>query len=275
VGISAGQDGRTGFRGRKSVRTRHRMTTSHEDREPESRRGTVIAFVGSEATGKSTLIRQTEQWLSADQRVRRIHAGKPPSTVITFVPHVLLPALRMALPRQRSTRVTSEYDGAATTGDKPYPLIFGVRSVMLAYERRALLRRAFAWSARGTIVLSDRYPSSRSGSLDSPQLGHRRVGDRAVLRRWLATLEARLYRAIPVPDLVIQLTAPLDVTLARNLARAKTEAEDYVRFRYSLTSHYQFDGVAVHQIDTDRPLEAVFRDVHDAIQGHTRARAKG
>ena len=50
--------------------------------------------------------------------------------------------------------------------------MFGIRSVMLAYERRALLTHAFALSANGTIVLCDRYPSSRSGAPDGPQLGH-------------------------------------------------------------------------------------------------------
>jgi thymidylate kinase len=243
------------------------MPSSHTDAQTESLRGRVIAFVGSEATGKSTLLRETEEWLSADHRVRRIHAGKPPSTVITFVPHFLLPALRAAFPRQRSLQVASEYQEASKTRDRPYPLMFGLRSVMLAYERRVLIRRAFAWSAQGTIVLSDRYPSSRSGAPDSPQLGHLPVGNgNAALRRWLATLENRLYRTIPAPDLVIQLTAPLEVTLARNLARAKTEAEDYVRFRYFLTSHYQFDGATVRRVDTDRHLQAVLRDVQQAIQ---------
>jgi len=146
---------------------------------------------------------------------------------------------------------------------RTFPLMFGVRSVMLAYERRALLTRAFARSADGTIVLSDRYPSSRSGAPDSPQLGHLPARDGR--RRWLTALEARLYEDIPSPDLVVHLTAPLDVTLARNAARDKTEPEDYVRFRHSLSSNLEFDGVPVHRISTDRPLEDVVREVKEAI----------
>jgi thymidylate kinase len=78
-------------------------------------------------------------------------------------------------------------------------------------------------------------------------------------------LEARLYEDIPSPDLVVHLTAPLDVTLARNAARDKTEPEDYVRFRHSLSSNLEFDGVPVHRISTDRPLEDVVREVKEAI----------
>jgi len=229
--------------------------------------GGLIAFVGSEATGKSTLLNEVEDWLGQNHRVWRIHAGKPPSTPLTFVPHVLLPAIRRLFPDQRSLRVEARYDGAPETARQTYPLLFGLRSVMLAYERRALLTAAFAQASDGTIVLSDRYPSCRSGAPDSPQLSHLPANSGHLsLRRWFAQLETRLYRDIPAPDLVIHLTAPLEVTLARNAARDKTEPEDYVRFRHSLNSSLRFDGALVHHIDTDRPLEVVVREVKGAIR---------
>lgn len=240
----------------------HRLTGSSKKLTPAGGGG-VIAFVGSEATGKSTVLDQMQDWLSENYTVRRIHAGKPPATSLTFVPHFLLPTLRALFPDQRSTRVETRYQEGGRPPKQTYPLLFGMRSVMLAYERRALLTRAFARSADGTIVLSDRYPSSRSGAPDSPQLGH--LPTRDGLRRWLAALEARLYDDIPPPDLVMHLTAPVDVTLARNAARDKTEPEDYVRFRHSISSNLEFDGVLVHRVSTDRPLEAVVREVKGAI----------
>jgi thymidylate kinase len=228
-------------------------------------RATVIAFVGSEATGKSTILNEVETWLGQRHRVRRVHAGKPPSTPITFVPHVLLPALRAVFPEQRTLRVEERYEDGDRATDTPYPLLFGVRSVMLAYERRALLSRAIR-SGRGTIVLSDRYPSDTSGAPDGPQLAHLSVpSGRLSLRRALARLEERLYRDIPSPDLVFHLTAPLEVTLARNAARGKREPEDYVRFRHALSSRLRFDGAPVYRIDTDRDLEVVVREVTEVI----------
>jgi thymidylate kinase len=222
----------------------------------------VIAFVGSEATGKSTLIDGIGSWLAPCHRVRRIHAGKPPATALTFVPHVLLPALRALFPDQRSTRVESRSEGSARAR---VPLLFALRSVMLAHERRALLTAASRWSAEGTIVLCDRYPSRTSGAPDSPQLGH--LPAASWLRRRLAAMEARLYDDVPPPDLVLQLTAPLEVTLARNAARAKTEPEDYVRRRHCRSADLEFDGAAVHHTSTDRPLEDVVLDVKEAVAG--------
>ena len=67
--------------------------------------GGVIAFVGSEATGKSTIIDRMHRWLGENFTVRRIHAGKPPATALTYVPYVMLPWLRRVFPEQRSTRV--------------------------------------------------------------------------------------------------------------------------------------------------------------------------
>jgi thymidylate kinase len=254
---------------RDAVETRARVLDAStrstlDGRSGASRRATVIAFVGSEATGKSTVLDEVERWLSTSRRVRRVHAGKPPSTPLTSIPHALLPALRSLFPEQRTLRVEERYEGGDATGTT-YPLLFGIRSVMLAYERRALLRRAVRDGA-GTVVLSDRYPSDASGAPDGPQLTHLPMPKSAFsLRRILAAIEGRLYRDIPTPDLVFQLTAPLEVTLARNAAREKKEPEEYVRFRHELSSRLRFDGASVYPIDTDRDLDQVVREVEVLI----------
>ena len=254
---------------RDAVETRARAlgssTGSALDGPGASRRATVIAFVGSEATGKSTVLDEVERWLSTSRRVRRVHAGKPPSTPLTSIPHALLPALRSLFPEQRTLRVEERYEGGDATGTT-FPLLFGIRSVMLAYERRALLRRAVRDGA-GTVVLSDRYPSDASGAPDGPQLAHLPMPKSVLsLRRILAAIEGRLYRDIPTPDLVFQLTAPLEVTLARNAAREKKEPEDYVRFRHELSSRLRFNGASVYPIDTDRDLDQVVREIEVLIE---------
>jgi thymidylate kinase len=243
------------------------------DEGSSQRRATLIAFVGSEATGKSTILNEVESWLGRSHPVRRVHAGKPPSTPITFVPHVLLPAIRALFPEQRTLRVEERYEDDHASARKTFPLLFGVRSVMLAYERRRLISRAMR-AGRGTVVLSDRYPSDTSGAPDGPQLAHLPMpSGRFSVRRVLTRLEGRLYRDIPAPDLVFHLTAPLEVTLARNAARDKREPEDYVRFRHALSSRLRFDGAPVYPIDTDRDLELVVQEIEGVI-GDGRATAR-
>jgi thymidylate kinase len=244
-----------------------RLTRSHNELSLRSG-GAVIAFVGSEATGKSTLLAKTSEWLGEHFAVEQLHAGKPRSTLLTIVPNLLVPALRFFLPGSRSTKLEAQYVYEQPS-EKPrtsYPLIFAIRSVLLAYDRRSLLSRAYRQAANGTIVLCDRYPSIQSGAPDSPQLFQLPVSTgRYSLRRQLANTEARLYREIPSPDLVIYLSAALDVTLARNAARGKKEPEDYVRRRHARTSNLDFGRVPVHKVDTNQSIDQTVLEIKKAI----------
>jgi thymidylate kinase len=147
-----------------------------------------------------------------------------------------------------------------------FPLLFGIRSVLLAHDRKVLLTRAFGSAGNGSIVLCDRYPSTNDAGPDGPQLsppGGIATGGR--FRRWLMERETRLYRTIVPPDLVIYLVAPLETTLERNRNREKVEPEEYVRSRHERSSHLRFEGVPVRKIRTDRPLDEVLADIRKLV----------
>ncbi len=240
----------------------HRLRGSKKGLTPVAG-GAVIAFVGSEASGKSTLANEIGSWLGEHYTVDRVHAGKPPGTLLTLLPNLMVPLMRRLAP---SSRLTA-HDGRTDASGKPRAVsaLFALRSVSLAYDRRALLVRAHANAANGRIVLCDRYPS-RPGEIDGPQLARLlEPAPRSSWLRWLARLEARLYADIPSPDLVIYLTAPLEATLARNLERDKTEPDTYVRRRYTRSAHFTFDRTTVHRISTDRPLLETVREVKGTI----------
>jgi len=244
-----------------------RLTGSQKELMPRSG-GAVIAFVGPEATGKSTLIDEMRRWLGEHFAVEQIHAGKPKSTLITTVPNLLLPALRSLFPNSRSTHVEAQYNSAKQSGKlrTGYPFIFAVRSGLLAYDRHSLLSRAFRRAANGTIVLCDRYPSLQIGAPDGPQLSQLPAStNRYSIVNWLAHNEARWYREIPHPDLVIYLTAPLEVTLSRNAARRKKEPEDYVRLRHSRSSNLEFGKTPVYKVNTNQPFDETVLEVKKAI----------
>src|SRR3990172_3409097 len=62
-----------------SIMLYYRLTRSQKGLVPITG-GAVIAFVGPEATGKSTLLAETKHWLGEHFVVDQIHAGKPKST---------------------------------------------------------------------------------------------------------------------------------------------------------------------------------------------------
>jgi thymidylate kinase len=232
------------------------------------RRGAVIAFVGSEATGKSTMLAETERGLADGLEVRRVHAGKPPSTPMTAAPNLFLPLLRSLAPGQRSTRVDARHvEHGEDDGLRLPPTLFAIRAVLLAHDRRALLRQAHAAASRGALVLCDRYPSSVTGAPDSPQLA-RWSGATAghPVLSWLVRTEARWYADIPPADVVFHLWAPLDVTLQRNRDRDKTEPEELVTLRHRQAGTLRFDGSPVYRIDTTRPLDQSLEDVFEVAR---------
>jgi len=244
-----------------------RLTRSQKELIPRSG-GAVIAFVGPEATGKSTLIAEMSKWLGEHFAVEQIHAGKPKSTLYTLIPNLLVPALRTLFPGSRSTRLEAQYlhDEQPEKPRTSYPLIFAIRSVLLAFDRQSLLSRAYRHAANGTIVLSDRYPSARIGAPDGPQLSPLPVAaNRYSIRHWLADIESRLYRRIPPPDLVIYLSAPLEVALSRNASRGKKEPEDYVRGRHMRGSSLEFEKTLIHKVNTNQPFDKTALEVKKAI----------
>ncbi len=244
-----------------------RLTRSHKELALRSG-GTVIAFVGPEATGKSTLIAEMRKWLGEHFALEQIHAGKPKSTPLSFVPNLLVPALRSLFPNSRSTKLEAQYHYEEQL-EKPrtdFPLIFAIRSALLAYDRRALLSHAYSQAANGTIVLCDRYPSLQIGAPDSPQLSQLTTSpSKNSLRHRMAHIEARLYREIPPPDVVIYLSASLEVTLSRNANRGKKEPEDYVRRRHARGSNLDFGNVPVYKINTNQPFDETVLEVKKAI----------
>ena len=249
------------------IMLRHRMTRSSIGMVPLSG-GAVIAFVGPEATGKSTLLSNTNDWLGEHFAVTRIHAGKPPATILSAIPSLLLPFFRSLLPSLRPSRidVQSASDNQPEESRETYPLLSAIRAVLLAYDRRSLLARAFRQAANGRIVLCDRYPSMLNGAPDSPVLLHlSALPGRYSIRRWLARLEEQLYRGIPPPDLILYLSVPLEIAMVRNQTRGKTEPEDYVRVRHAQSSNLNFGHIPVCKINTDQPLSETVLEVKNTV----------
>lgn len=244
-----------------------RLTHTKRGVAPQSG-GAVIAFVGPEATGKSTLLAEVNHWLGESFCLEQIHAGKPKSTLLSVGPNLFVPALRAVLPNHRSGQIETQHGGTENTAqsDQIYPLLYAIRSTLLAHDRRALLTQAHRRAANGSIVLCDRYPSQSIGAPDSPQLARVALPlDRYPLRRRLARYETKLYREIPQPDLVISLSVPVEVAVMRNATRSKYEPEDYLRLRHAQSANLDFGKAPVFAIDTDQPLEQVVLEIKRAI----------
>jgi len=146
-------------------------------------------------------------------------------------------------------------------------ILYALRAVMVGYERKRLLVRAHRKAAAGMLVIADRYPTRQPGVPEGPAL-HFLLEDAHPLYRWLARMEERLYRAIPLPDLILSLNVPLEVAVQRNLTRAKPggpEPTEYLRRRHAQCATLDFPGVPLYRVHTDGSLDDTLRSVKTFI----------
>src|SRR5207244_54864 len=147
------------------------------------------------------------------------HLGKPPSTWLTWLPNFAGRWLGRIAPRMRTFHQRPAQQGTKSSGQG---LLYRLRAVLLAWDRRALARRLPQQSERGWLIVCDRSPTACVGAPDSARLHTSETAPRqSRLHQFLANLENRLYRNIPDPDVVIRLNAPLALTLDRNREREK------------------------------------------------------
>ncbi|MDX1301625.1 hypothetical protein [Photobacterium sp.] len=244
----------------------------------------VIALVGPEATGKSTLANEIGAWLGELYSVRVIHAGKPPATWSTWPIHALLPLLRKKMPALRTSRIEGHVMTQEEVGRHPAEtvkprkstqklgsLIYAIRAVCVAWERRQLLVRSRRAAGSKGFIICDRYPSNKPGGMDSARLvvdaDHK--GVISALYNLLARLESKIYQQIPPPDIVLQLQVSLETAKRRNRSRVKAdkEGDGYIESRHQKVRDWHRIGTeTVHYIDTEQPLTDTIQSVKKAIE---------
>jgi thymidylate kinase len=246
-------------------------------RQPEcknlSHGGTVVAIVGADATGKSTVSAALRDVLSKHLRVVSFHGGLPPASPLTFIPRMFLPLARRLAPTLRTTRVQEKVLSSPKVDSTAPPRglalwVFTLRSLMIAYDRARLLRRLVSLAASGTIVIVDRYPTDIIGAMDSAQLDATvlRLKRGSLLSR-LARIETGLYRAMPPADVVVRLHVPVETAIIRNRDREKIGKEDdhYLRRRHGQAERTLHTRGTVVSISTEGDISATIRRAVTAV----------
>lgn len=222
--------------------------------------GAVVAFIGPEATGKSTLVATLTETLGKHFQVEQVHLGKPPPTWLTWPFAALFPVLRRLLPDRRASvgptieTELSDAVGGRRDRSESFGWMYALRALITAHERRHLARRVQRLAANGSLIVCDRYPSGVVGAMDSARLSpHASSG----WRRRAAAIEQRVYRSIPPPSLVIELTVSVDVALERNRVRVKDrkESDQYVKYRHKHQAVPVFAASQTIRVDTSGELE--------------------
>lgn len=215
--------------------------------------GAIIAFVGSEASGKSTLSREIYNWLARDFTVTHKHLGKPNHAYITKpiwwsikclyqVKNILLGFFKCKTRDKPTKNIESSNINNLNI---PNPIVCVLDAIDRFYAVKKCVRKVL----NGELVITDRYPSCVLNAPDSPKIPK---NSRTPIL--LEKLEKYFYRKIIQPDIVFRVQAPLELTIARNAEREKSEPEEFVRTRYKQSKLLSFDQCQVVDIFTNEKL---------------------
>ncbi|HEU5262479.1 MAG TPA: hypothetical protein VFU41_13765 [Gemmatimonadales bacterium] len=230
--------------------------------------GLLVAVVGPDGSGKSTVTHAITRWLAADLDAVRLYFGNgkgPISLSRRLLELVAGLARRTGRARARGPAggAASRFRrGAGTSRMRDWGDLLWVLS--LTRERRIRFRQARRARNLGLVVICDRFPQAQLPGLnDGPWLGHW-LRHPSWIRRAAARSELAAIRLgeLQAPDLVVKLHVPIDTALGR---RPNIPSEQLARKAEEVSALRYPGAIRTVDIDASQPLERVLLEVKRAL----------
>lgn len=214
----------------------------------------LIAIVGSDGSGKSTVGDALLAWLAERRPTVLCHLGKQSGNLGRAIGRWPLVGRRAERSLERQAREVGVGRGPSTLASL---VIYG-----FSLRRLRRFRRMLALREKGLAIVADRYPQvDRPAAIDGPGFGRTRAEGWAARR--LAAVERRQFEwmAGHRPDLVIRL----NVDLATALARKPDHRPDSIAAKVAEIPQLTFAGARIVDIDATRPLDEVVAAAKAAV----------
>lgn len=223
--------------------------------------GSLIAIVGGDGAGKTTIVDELHSWLSRDIEVTTLHLGKPRwSRTTTSVRALLAIGRFLRLYPHVSSSILYSHDRSSEGFRGMYPWMF--REVCRARDRYHTYVKAARIATAGGVVVCDRYPLAQVEVMDSPHIGQVVDVSRAgALARLMMRLEERYYARIGDPDTLVVLRVDPNVAVQRKTDEDPTE----VRLRSTAIWEADWRSTPARVIDAQRPPAEVLSEVKSIV----------
>lgn len=213
----------------------------------------LIAVVGCDGSGKSTITQLLQKWLADYHPTVTCHLGKQSGNIGRALAQIPLVGARMERTIQAKAKT-------AQTSAGPSPLTaVGIYAFTMRRVRR--FRRMMKLREAGQLIIADRFPQIEiPGPMDGPGLG---AAKNSGLQGWLARRERRQFESMIAhqPDLILRLNVSLDVAFARKPDHVRASLARKIDDLSSLC----FDGAPIVEINADAPLEQVIAHAKAAV----------
>ncbi|GEB89701.1 nucleoside/nucleotide kinase family protein [Zymomonas mobilis] len=230
---------------------------SKQATEKHAPRGKLIALVGCDGSGKSSLTSDLIGVLQKYRPVRRYYLGLGSGDLGRKIGKIPLVGSWI------ESRLKQKAKATRTKGEK----IPGALTALVVYAFSLIrffhyLQMRYALNA-GITVITDRYPQAEiAGQCDGPGLSAAKAGNRFVA--WLVQSEARLYRRMASfhPDLILRL----DVDAETAHARKPDHDIEAMRIKAAVMKQLTFGGAHMEIINATQSYEAVWDTIIHFIQ---------
>ena len=217
----------------------------------------LIAVVGCDGTGKSTLTADLVKTLSSSCAVERRYLGLISGEDGDKIKR--LPVIGVWLER----RLAAKSEKTQRMSSKAPALWAALIMYGLSLWRKANLAKAKRLAQSGVLVISDRYPQAEISGFyyDGPGIGVERTSGK--LMTYLAEREKRLYQqmALYQPELIIRLEIDADTAFSRK----PDHNYDELRDKALVMSQLNYNGSKVLNIDARAPYDEVLQTALAAI----------
>lgn len=225
--------------------------------QQRERQAPLIAIIGSDGSGKSTVSEHVLDWARKFGPAEAFHLGKQSGNIGRALSQ--LPLVGSLLDR----KITKESVRKDKLRGEKSPKFSTVLVIYVFLLRRVYrFKRMLATWHTGVIIVADRYPQlDLPDAYDGTGLSVTATGNPIV--RWLARRERQRFEWMTSfrPDLVIRLNVDLDTACAR---KPDHKREALAR-KIAATPQFTFNGAPIAEIDSSRPLAEVLEAAKAAV----------
>jgi thymidylate kinase len=241
------------------------LSNSHPSKKVPATGGVMLAVIGADGAGKSTLIKTLRKWLSWKFEVHNYYMG---SREPSLLPQLLRPSYRIVgKVRRMWSSLTGEkniFNGAFKRLER---LLRNLYHLSIARDRYRRYTAAKRWVAQGAIVICDRYPLAvihhlmEERPMDGPRIMAETQGETNTPPGRMARIEQNVYKKIHPPDHIFILQVSPKVSLQRKPEHDPKMIETKSRVLQQMDTQ----GLHVTRFDADQPFEQVLLEIKTAL----------
>lgn len=217
----------------------------------------VIAVVGCDGSGKSTLSHDLIAELSKKRQIEWVYLGQSSGNIAEWIRS--LPLIGPAFGRYLVRKAERAHNKEASAPDTLTAIVIFLLSLWRAHKFRRMLKLA----RRGVLVITDRYPQAEVAGFYFDGTGLSEKNAKSWLARLLLKQEKQLYASMAShrPTLLIRLNIDAETAHARKPDHKLAMLREKVRVIPSL----QFNGATILDLNGRDPYPQVLAAALTAI----------